>query len=182
MNQLLNRPHILSSQRNINKQILTFNYNDIPTIRDTSLSLNSKTRNESGKSKFNEFLQQISNGTQKNIEEMTEETLCVQTIFEYFGSYLCHKVWVNGELDTIMLSSALSYLSDIKTYAKLQFPSNALWHNEDWYSTIRKNVQAAISRRCIDKGELISDKAKPIGRKLLKEVNIALYRKSENYY
>ena len=79
-----------------------------------------------------------------------------------------------------MLSSALTYISEIKTYTKEKYKYNSIWNwkNEDWYTIIRSKIIKIITRRCIDQGETVSDKAKMIGRYLLLKINKALYKES----
>ena len=77
-----------------------------------------------------------------------------------------------------MLSSALTYISEIKTYTKEKYKHNSIWKNEDWYTIIRSKIIKIITIRCIDQGEIVSDKAKMIGRYLLLKINKALYKES----
>ena len=81
----------------------SFKYGGIPKLYDASLATTTKRGKVSAKGKFNDFLLEITDGRLKNIEDLDEDTLCDIELLEYFGSYLCNEVWVNGEQGYISL-------------------------------------------------------------------------------
>lgn len=149
----------------------------INQLREKATSDKSKSALKSSIQHFNNFLCQ-STSKFRYIEELNEKQFCSIQLFKLFGSYLSDEVWSKGEQIQLMLKSALTYFSEIKTYASKKFPNNSLWLNEEWMKEIRKLIEIIICRRCIEDGNAITSKAnKPIGRALLKLINEALYKK-----
>ena len=130
-------------------------------------------------SKFNEFL---SNNLEvkKSALELTEKEICSFDLFDRFAEFLTEDLIDNkkGELDHMKCGSALTYFSHAKNFAVKQFPSNDIWKSEKWYSAQRSLIERKITRRCMERGIPVSEKAPPLGRKLTARINEEFFKQS----
>jgi hypothetical protein len=104
------------------------------------------------------------------------EAVCDIEVIQQFSSWLCHYARKgNGEI--LKLGSILDILSCTKKLFNTLFPSNTIFSgNKDqvWYTNLRAKSNQEIIRRNIKLGVASSNKSKPIGRALMKNVNETL--------
>jgi hypothetical protein len=117
---------------------------------------------------FEKFLVEIG---EPSFNELKEDDLCCETIYQRFGQYLVQgALKSNGERYSV--GGSLDYLSAVKTMAQRRYPQpqSDFWSLNDWYSTLRDCLEDTLSDICINEGRSISEKNKPIGRSMVKSM------------
>jgi hypothetical protein len=105
-------------------------------------------------------------------QSLNEKQLCDIPLLQEFGTYLCDEARDNRTKDLLSKGTAQQYLSGVKITLSEKFRDNEIWKDvDDWYTSLREAVGNRVIIRCIEKGVPISEKSKPVGRVLLKEIN-----------
>lgn len=100
------------------------------------------------------------------------EAICDIEVIQQFTSWLCHYAR-NRTGEYLALGSILDILSCTKKLFNSLFPSNTIFtgkQEQAWYSTLRAKSNQEIIRRNMKLGVASSNKSKPIGRVLIKNV------------
>jgi hypothetical protein len=133
---------------------------------------------------FNAFLLTKQIEKFEDISKMSagESIICSVELFQEFGTYLSFTARDLRSNEYLMVGSALQYLSGVKISCMKLYPGNDIWRHHDrtdgWYHDLRNGLTKHISNRCIVAGLPISEKAKPIGRTLLRKIADYLLRQN----
>jgi hypothetical protein len=117
---------------------------------------------------------------QKDAGVNVMELICEIEIIEQFSNWLCdHDSKSNGE--PLTQGTIGDILSGTKTVFNSLFPENTIFSgkgDQEWYSKMRQGSKNECSRRDFRRGVASSNKAKPVGRVLTKDVIEALIRRN----
>lgn len=103
---------------------------------------------------FNKFLREF--GSQTRVYSDLTKDEVTTTLLGQFATYLivhCKK-----------LSTAINYLSRVKTYFRRKYPNKKIWktENSEWYDNITRKLNTAYNERSHETGEPVMDSAPDI--------------------
>jgi hypothetical protein len=117
---------------------------------------------ESAVKQFNRFL---NTKEMSEYDELEEEQVLNLRLWQEFGTFLKIQKLPTGAPWTP--GCATTYLSQFKTRVKKDYPSNALWKDEEWYKKIYQDVEKSLKRARTEAGLPIVEKTPPLGREIV---------------
>ena len=116
-----------------------------------------------------------------NETEDAEKAICDIEVIQQFASWLCShaRKIVGSESQFLMLGSVKDILSSTRTTFNALFPGNTIFSGSKdqlWYTNLRYKSQQEIVRRDIKVGVASSNKSKPIGRTMIKNIIETLFQ------